>query len=64
MVHIALGAARPNAHEAGLRIDAHTFHWREVDDHAVVATAQSRPVMSATTDREQKAVFTRERTSA
>ena len=55
-----MGAARPDAHEAGFGIDAHTFHRREVNDHATVATAQSRPVMAAATDGEQMSVIARE----
>ena len=52
MVHVALGTARPDAHKARHRIDAHAFHRREVDDNATVATAQPRPVMAAAAHRE------------
>ena len=62
MVHVALRAAGSNAHKAGLRIDAHAFHRREVDDDATVATAQPRPVMAAAAHCEEMAVLAREPT--
>ncbi len=48
MVHVAPGAAAFDASRVCSRIDAHTFHVREVDHQAVVAGTQAGAVVSAT----------------
>ena len=36
------------------RVDAHALHRREVDDQAVVAAAEPRPVVAAAANGEQR----------
>src|SRR6266568_116355 len=59
MVHIAPGAAAFHTSRARNRIDANTFHAREVDYQAVVAGAQSGAVVSSTPNSQYQPVVAR-----
>ena len=57
VVHVTLGTAWTDLHLALRGIDMHAFHRRQVDDEAIVATAQTRPVMTTAAHRQQQAVL-------
>ena len=56
VVDVALRAAGANAGRAGLGVDAHAFHLRQVDDQAIVHAAKARPVVAAAPDGDGQAV--------
>src|SRR5437016_672968 len=59
MIDIAPGASSAYDCRARRRVNARVFHWREVDDEAVITNSQASRVMSSTADCQKQILVSR-----
>jgi hypothetical protein len=57
VIHVALRATRPHPYSAIRRIDPHPPHKGEINHQPVIATSQSRPIVTSAAYGGEKIVF-------